>query len=133
MTGSYEERVESNKTVEEAMRRKGFLLFTFEHNAHKIDITKKEYEEIRIVVDNECAGKFVFDLNDISEHTGDFESLLNSYINFDGWTTIKYLNTFKFEKFVGPELEEKEMNEYTEVEEYHTIEELKSIYYRVMN
>lgn len=130
---SYEERVESNKTVDEAMRRKGFLLFTFEHNAHKIDITQKDYEEIKIVVSNECAGEYVFDLGDISEHTGDFDRLLKNYIKFDGCTTIKYLNTFKFEKFVGDNLEEKEMREYTEVEEYNTIEELKSIYYRVMN
>lgn len=130
---SYEERLESNKTVDEAMRRKGWLLFTFEHNAHKIDISKKEYEEIKIVVHNECAGEYVFDLNDISERTGDFKRLLEEYYGFDGWTTVKYLNTFKFEKFVGEKLEEKEMSEYTEVEEYHTIEELKSIYYRVMN
>lgn len=130
---SYEERLESNKTVDEAMRRKGWLLFTFEHNAHKIDISKKEYEEIKIVVSNECEGEYVFDLNDISERTGDFKRLLEEYYKFDGWTTIKYLNTFKFEKFVGEQLEEKEMSEYTEVEEYHTIEELNSIYYRVMN
>ena len=130
---SYEERLESNKTVDEAMRRKGWLLFTFEHNAHKIDISKKEYEDIKIVVHNECEGEYVFDLADISERTGDFKRLLEEYYNFDGWTTIKYLNTFKFEKFVGEQLEEKEMSEYTEVEEYHTIEELKSIYYRVMN
>lgn len=130
---SYEERLESNKTVDEAMRRKGWLLFTFEHNAHKIDISKKEYEDIKIVVHNECEGEYVFDLNDISERTGDFKRLLEEYYEFDGWTTIKYLNTFKFEKFVGEKLEEKEMSEYTEVEEYHTIEELKSIYYRVMN
>lgn len=130
---SYEERLESNKTVDEAMRRKGWLLFTFEHNAHKIDISKKEYEDIKIVVHNECEGEYVFDLADISERTGDFKRLLEEYYEFDGWTTIKYLNTFKFEKFVGEQLEEKEMSEYTEVEEYHTIEELKSIYYRVMN
>ncbi len=130
---SYEERLESNKTVDEAMRRKGWLLFTFEHNAHKIDISKKEYEDIKIVVHNECEGEYVFDLNDISERTGDFKRLLEEYYGFDGWTTVKYLNTFKFEKFVGEQLEDKEMSEYTEVEEYHTIEELKSIYYRVMN
>lgn len=130
---SYEERLESNKTVDEAMRRKGWLLFTFEHNAHKIDISKKEYERITIVVDNENKGTYVFDLENISTKTGDFKRLLDEYINFDGYTSIKYLNVFSFEKFVGENLEDKEMSEYTEVEEYHTIEELKSIYYRVMN
>lgn len=130
---SYEERLESNKTVEEAMRRKGWLLFTFEHNAHKIDISKKEYERITIVVENENKGTYVFDLENISTKTGDFKRLLDEYINFDGYTSVKYLNIFNFEKFVGENLEDKEMSEYTEVEEYHTIEELKSIYYRVMN
>ena len=130
---SYEERLESNKTVEEAMRRKGWLLFTFEHNAHKIDISKKEYEKITIVVENEEKGSYVFDLDAISTKSGDFARLLDEYINFDGYTSIKYLNIFSFEKFVGDNLEDKEMSEYTEVEEYHTIEELKSIYYRVMN
>ena len=130
---SYEERLESNKTVDEALRRKGWLLFTFEHNAHKIDISKKEYEEIKIVVHSDNYGDYVFDLRDISEHTGDFAKLLEDYSCFTGCIRITYLNTFKFEKFVGENLEEKEMREYTEVEEYHTIEELKSIYYRVMN
>ena len=133
MNISYEEREKSNKTVEEAMRRKGELLFTFEHNAHKIDISRKEYEKITIVVENEEKGSYVFDLEAISTKSGDFKRLLDEYYNFDGYTVIRYLNLFSFEKFVGEKLEEKEMCEYSEVEEYHTIEELRSIYYRVMN
>ena len=88
----YEERVKSNKTVEEAMRRKGELLFTFEHNAHKIDISKKEYERITIVVENEEKGSYVFDLEAISTKSGDFKRLLEEYYNFDGYTNIKYFS-----------------------------------------
>lgn len=127
-----EERMKSNETMREALRRKGMLIFTFEKNAHSIKIADKEHENVVIrVSDGEHV--YTFDLSNISACNGDFERLLEEYDELYGKITIRCTNIFKNEIFVGEELEEKEFIESVEVEEYTTTEEIVSIYYKVMN
>lgn len=129
---SLEERVKSNELVDEATRMKGYLLFTFEKNAHKIDISKKEYEDIRIFVGH--GDKiYQFGLMDIYNNDGEFFDLVKEFPTWEeGVTIISYENVFTYEKFVGENLEEKEMQEHKEVENYVTVEKLSSVYWRAM-
>ena len=133
MTEEYKKRLESNKTVEDALRRKAVLAFTFEKNMHQIDISKKEFEDIEIAVNNDKCGKYVFGLDDISINRGDFNRLLKEYSKFEGITEIKCVNRFQFEKFVGKDLEKKQMINNVETEFYTTGEKLISIYFKAMN
>lgn len=135
LDNSYESRKESNRVVEEATRKKGILIFTFEKNMHKIDISKKEYENIEIEVENYGVGYsriYRFKLEDIYELKGEFRNLVNEYTNFRDNIVIRYVNKFTFEKFVGEELEEKETKEYEERESFYTNERINSIYYKVI-
>lgn len=130
-----EERMKSNETVMEALRRKAMIVFTFEKNAHSIKLSEKKYENTIVQVwDNVEEGhKYTFDLSNISARNGDFERLLNEYHDLLGEITIKCTTIFKNEIFVGEELEEKEFVESTEIEEYTTTEDMTSIYYKIIN
>lgn len=129
---NYEARKHSNDTVQEALKRKGMLVFTFEKNAHSIKISDKEHENAVIQVSDK-ENRYVFDLSNISARNGDFERLLREYDGLYGEKRIRCTTIFKNEIFVGEDLEEKEFIESTEVEEYSTTEDLVSIYYKVMN
>lgn len=130
-----EDREKSNEVVMEALRRKAMLVFTFEKNAHSLNLAEKKYENTIVQVwDNVDADhKYTFDLSNISARNGDFERLLNEYNDLLGEITIRCTTIFKNEIFVGEELEEKEFVESTEIEEYTTCEDMMSIYYKVMN
>lgn len=130
-----EERMKSNETVKEALSRKGYLIFTFEKNAHRVSLAEKKYENTIIQVWDSANSdhKYTFDLSNISARNGDFERLLGEYDELYGEITIRCTTIFKNEIFVGEELEEKEFVESTEIEEYTTTEEIVSIYYKVMN
>ena len=131
----YDARKKSNETVMEALRRKAMLVFTFEKNAHRLNLTDKKYENTIIQVwDNVDADhKYTFDLSNISARNGDFERLLNEYNYLLGEITIRCTTIFKNEIFVGEKLEDKEFVESTEIEEYTTTEDLTSIFYKIMN
>ena len=125
-----EERMKSNETVKEALRRKAMLVFTFEKNAHSVRVEDKEYENT--IVQVICGDKrYAFDLSNISACNGDFGALLEEYDMLEGKKIIRCTTIFKNEIFVGEELEEKEFIESSEVEEYTTMEILASIYYKV--
>lgn len=127
-----EGRRKSNEMVEEALKRKGMIIFTFEKNAHQVKLADKKYENTIIQVwDRE--NKYTFDLSNMSAKNGDFERLLEEYNELYGEITIRCTTIFKNEIFVGENLEEKEFVESTEVEEYTTTEEIVSIYYKTVN
>lgn len=127
----YEARKKSNETVEEALRRKAVVVFTFEKNRHELKLVDKKYENTVIqVTDGE--NRYVFDLSNISGCDGDFARLLEGDLSGER-IIIRCTTIFKNEKFVGEKLEEKEFVESTEIEEYTTTEDLTSIYYKVMN
>lgn len=136
MKTGYEERLESNKTVEEAVRMKGYLLFSFDKHDHKIDITKKECENSVITVRHIVVGsvsEYKFTLNDVYANAGDYAKLVTEFALWeDGITSVKNEIEFTFEKFVGEELEEKVVETHTEVEEYTTRESLQAIYRRAL-
>ena len=129
---NYEARKRSNETVEDALRRKGMLVFTFEKNAHRVSLADKKYENTIIQV-RDSENSYTFDLSNVSSRNGDFERLLEEYDELYGEITIKCTTIFKNEIFVGENLENKEFVESTEIEEYSTTEDLVSIYYKVMN
>ena len=129
---NYEARKRSNETVEDALRRKGMLVFTFEKNAHRVSLADKKYENTIIQV-RDAEHSYTFDLSNVSSRNGDFERLLEEYDELYGEITIKCTTIFKNEIFVGENLENKEFVESTEIEEYSTTEDLVSIYYKVMN
>lgn len=125
-----EERMKSNETVMEALRRKAMLVFTFEKNAHSVRIEDKEYENT--IVQVMCGDKrYAFDLSNIAACNGDFGALLEEYDMLEGKKIIRCTTMFKNEIFVGEELEEKEFIESSEIEEYTTMESLASIYYKI--
>lgn len=129
---NYEARKRSNETVQDALRRKGMLVFTFEKNAHRVSLADKKYENTIIQV-RDSENSYTFDLSNVSARNGDFERLLEEYDELYGEITIKCTTIFKNEIFVGENLENKEFVESTEIEEYSTTEDLVSIYYKVMN
>lgn len=129
---NYEARKRSNETVEDALRRKGMLVFTFEKNAHRVSLAEKKYENTIIQV-RDKEHSYTFDLSNVSARNGDFERLLEEYDELYGEITIKCTTIFKNEIFVGENLEDKEFVESTEIEEYSTTEDLVSIYYKVIN
>ena len=127
-----EGRRKSNEMVEEALKRKGMIIFTFEKNAHQVKLADKKYENTIIQVwDRE--NKYTFDLSNMSAKNGDFERLLEEYNDLYGEITIRCTTIFKNEIFVGENLEEKEFVDSTEVEEYTTTEDIVSIYYKTVN
>lgn len=130
---NYEARKRSNETVQDALRRKGMLVFTFEKNAHRVSLADKKYENTIIQVRDSREHSYAFDLSNVSARDGDFERLLEEYDELYGEITIKCTTIFKNEMFVGENLENKEFVESTEIEEYSTTEDLVSIYYKVMN
>lgn len=129
---NYEAKKRSNETVKEALCRKGYLIFTFEKNAHRVNLAEKKYENTIIQV-RDKEHKYTFDLSNVSACNGDFERLLEEYSELYGEKTIRCTTIFKNEMFVGENLDEKEFVESTEIEEYRTTEELVSLYYKVMN
>ena len=128
----YEARERSNEAVQEALRRKVMIIFTFEKNAHSIKLSEKKYENTIIQV-RDREHSYTFDLSNISARNGDFERLLSEYDDLYGEKTIKCTTIFKNEIFVGENLEDKDFVESVEVEEYTTTEDMLSIYYKVMN
>ena len=129
---NYEARERSNEAVKEALRRKAMIIFTFEKNAHSIQISEKKYENTIIQV-SDREKRYTFDMSNISACNGEFERLLEEYETLYGKITIRCTTIFKNEIFVGEELEDKEFVESSEVEEYTTTEDMVSIYYKTMN